>query len=426
MEGNKTISIKSKLSNEENVYSAICMALAFSIILLPALNSILSAGLFLYWLIFSKKHSYLKWKNKLWSILFCSLFLLVLIGLLYSTDLRQALSRVEKKAPLLFFPLIFSNTTISVSLIYKRVIKAFVIATFIGCFICIAYGAYQYFLIPEKAEFYGYNLIILKQMSPAVMSFCCLIALLFLFQNFYEFQKEDAGTGKWVLPVIMAILIFIFILLLGNRVALAVAAFLFLFYVFKLIRKKSYRFIAIFSLGILIVTTTFFNPYLQRQLKDLTDFSQNNSIVLDKDASLGRSWGGKALRITIWKCSWDIIKNNWFIGVGTGDVQNSLQDAYEKRKFYFASRYNRYDAHNQYIQQTLSNGIIGLFVFLCCILMPLMHFILQKQNLVYCLFILCFAIACMTESLLEVSKGVILYSLFNSLLFFKNQNNLAA
>ena len=80
-------------------------------------------------------------------------------------------------------------------------------------------------------------------------------------------------------------------------------------------------------------------------------------IHLDQDSSLGRSWGGGVLRLAIWQCAFDIVREYPIIGVGTGDSQQALQDSYEKRKFYFASRYNKYNAHNQYIQQMVTHGI---------------------------------------------------------------------
>jgi len=148
------------------------------------------------------------------------------------------------------------------------------------------------------------------------------------------------------------------------------------------------------------------------------DLSAENTVPLDKDASLGRSWGGKQLRIAIWRCSWDVIKDHWAIGVGTGDAQSSLQMAYEKRKFYFASRYNNYNTHNQYLQETVSYGIVGLVIFLVVLIAPLFKKFYPEQNLFYWMFLLSFAFACTTDTPLETNKGIIWYTFFNSLLFF--------
>jgi O-antigen ligase len=99
-----------------------------------------------------------------------------------------------------------------------------------------------------------------------------------------------------------------------------------------------------------------------------------------------------------------------------------LQNAYEKRQFYFASRYNRYNAHNQYIQQAIASGVAGLLVFMACIFIPLFYFIRQRERLIYILFLFCFAFICITESVLETSKGVIWYSFLNSIFAFNKKS----
>jgi O-antigen ligase len=146
---------------------------------------------------------------------------------------------------------------------------------------------------------------------------------------------------------------------------------------------------------------------------------------LDADQSLGRAWGGKALRFAIWKCSIDVVRSHGLTGVGTGDVQDSLQAAYDRRKFYFASQYNTYNAHNQFLQETLAYGIAGFVSFTACIFIPFFAFFRSLRanaggwnKQLYCLFLLCFFIVCLTESILEISKGIVFYSLFNSIFAF--------
>jgi O-antigen ligase len=176
--------------------------------------------------------------------------------------------------------------------------------------------------------------------------------------------------------------------------------------------------------GMVVLTLFAFwvNPYLKKQGQELMDFSKQNGILLNKDSSLGKSWGGGQLRAAIWKCSWDVVKKHWVFGVGTGDAQDSLQAAYEKRKFYFASRYNTYNTHNQYLQETVTLGIPGLLVFLACLIMPLFVRFDVPGKLLYGLFVVSFLFACITDTPLELNKGIILYSFFNSLIFFAYYN----
>jgi O-antigen ligase len=164
------------------------------------------------------------------------------------------------------------------------------------------------------------------------------------------------------------------------------------------------------------------NPFLKRQWNELVDLSEMNKITLDQDSSLGKSWGGWQLREAIWECTWDIIKKYPVFGVGTGDTQDSLQVAYERRKFYFASRYNRYNTHNQYLQETTTHGLLGLSFFLVSLIMPLFVTMGAEDKRLYQIFIFCFAFICLTDTPLELNKGIVWYSFFNALIFFKSYN----
>ena len=177
------------------------------------------------------------------------------------------------------------------------------------------------------------------------------------------------------------------------------------------------------GLAVLTIITGVTITPLKKQWSELFDFSGKASIVLDADSSLIRPWRGKAIRVAIWKCSGDIIKRHWLTGVGTGDVQDSLQQVYEDRKFYFASRYNRYNAHNQYLQSAISHGIAGTLLFVLCIAVPLYQNRRNYSKSIYPLFLVLFSITAITESVLEINKGVVLYSFFNSIFAFNDYTN---
>jgi len=61
---------------------------------------------------------------------------------------------------------------------------------------------------------------------------------------------------------------------------------------------------------VVLVISSVAIPKVKEQWTELFDFSARSRIVLDKDSSLGRNWGGNALRVAIWKCSSDMLKNH--------------------------------------------------------------------------------------------------------------------
>jgi len=201
------------------------------------------------------------------------------------------------------------------------------------------------------------------------------------------------------------------IFLIGNRQVLLLYFITLTFLIFKLSSNKKRilkSYFILFGLGISLII---FNPYVNQKVNEVIN-NKGNTIILDKDTSLGRSWNGVAIRKAIWECAKAPIKNNFLFGTGTGDVQDELQKAYEDRMFYFASRYNTYNAHNQYIQTIIGQGIIGLVLLISYIVYPLIKLKFDYQ---FCLIAFSFAVIFITESILETNKGIIIFSYINTL-----------
>ena len=411
----------SAIQNNELMYSVFCCGIAFSLIFWPLLNSLLCIGFFLYWLLFTRKSF---GHNRLWVLLFCLLYLITIIGALHSDNNHVALSKLQHKSAYILFPLIFGTYKLLSKEVFKRTTTFFILSTLLGIIVCLASGVFRYFNTGIKVDLYGYNLVSpLKDMTPFMMGMCCLLCLLSLCDLAYRSIVTNSKFERLlVLRFLGIISLFIFLLLLGNRNILISASCVLLYYFFKLIRKLWIRLLITAGLLAIFTISITVNPFLNKQWRELIRFSSKNSLVLDKDMSLGKSWGGWELRKAIWNCSWDVIKNNPVLGVGTGDVQDSLQAAYEKRKFYFASRYNRYNTHNQYLQETVANGVVGLLVFLLCLIVPLFAEMPTAEKEFYGLFIFCFAFGCLTDTPLELNKGIIWYAFFNTLIFFKSYN----
>jgi O-antigen ligase len=103
--------------------------------------------------------------------------------------------------------------------------------------------------------------------------------------------------------------------------------------------------------------------------------------------------------------------------VGTGDSQAELEKSFNEKNYAFAS-YNHCNAHNQYLQETVAFGLPGLFIFLLCLFIPFASFLHSNQEYLYCIFLILFSFVCLSESILQLSKGIIWYSFFNAVFAF--------
>jgi O-antigen ligase len=395
------------------IYSWLLIALVYSMLLLSYITSTLSILLFLTWILFSKKNFALSSTKTRLMILFVSLYVIYILGLTYTNDVISSLSTFEAKSAILFFPLIFGTTTILDRSLLEKITTHFLIAVIISCIAGLINGTYNYFQAGSLELLTGKGILFFSDFRPFLLGLFYLTAIIIAFEKI----KSWAGRLKYFFYVYV-FLLSIAIFLLSIRMLIAFWFFILIYYIMKS-SKSIQRKILFAAIPLLIIIISAFTiPSVKNQWNEFFDRTSKSNIVLDQDSSLGRDWGGKALRFAIWKCSADILLAHWLIGVGTGDVQDSLQQAYENRKFYFASRYNRYNAHNQYIQIGLATGLPGLLIFLSCILYPLWHYKRKFTSNIYLLFLLFFSFICFSESVLEANKGVIWYSFFNSIFAF--------
>jgi len=399
--------------NTEAVYSALCVGIAATLVFWPLLNTWLIMLMAIYW-IFTRKYKPGK-KDLRLIILFLLLFILPVIGFLYTSNTAEASFRLQQKTGLLVFPIVLGFSSVLNEKIYRRVFTTFVWCVVIGAVAGLGYGLIHYLQSGSAEDLHGHNVVVVIGSPPFVFGMLCLLTIMYLLNEMYNHSLSRRILMVYILVIAFLSLI---LLLLGTRNLLFVWGIVLVYFFFKRYRGLVPRLVFTGALILTFFAGITFNPTLHTQWKELIDFSANNTVPLDQDGSLGRTWGGKSIRTAIWKCSFDVIKRHPFTGVGTGDVQDSLQAAYESRKFYFASRYNRYNAHNEYVQETLALGIPGLLVFVCCLAIPLILYFNQPEYRLYCLFLFMFIVIGFSESVLELNKCIILYSFFNSIFAF--------
>ena len=407
-----TPTIKNK-NIEVTVYAWLCIGIVYSMLFLTYLNSVLSILLAAFWLIFSKKEFDISSRKTKLMVLFISLYIIGIVGMLYTNNTEAGIATLKTQSAILFFPLIFGTTSLLSHSLLKKITTHFLIATTLACIIGLGYGAYHYFQTGNMEQLTGKNILLFHGFRPISMSLFCLLAMIIAFEKTHT---NPVKNKKLLFFCIFLMTLMIF--LLSERIIILSWFIVVLYFLLRIFQQLRFKILLIAGAISIIVISGFVIPSVKKQWTELFDFSSTSTITLDQDYSLGKSWGGKALRVAIWKCSAGILKNHLLIGVGTGDVQDSLQQAYDNRKFYFASRYNRYNAHNEYLQITLANGLPGLLILLSCIIYPLLHYKRNFSGNIYLLFLLLFTVAALSESILEINKGITWYSFFNSIFAF--------
>jgi len=141
------------------------------------------------------------------------------------------------------------------------------------------------------------------------------------------------------------------------------------------------------------------------------------SILLPTDKNQpGNVFESTDVRWKIWQASFSAIKENIIVGVGTGDVKETILNKYKEMGMEGAYQ-KELNPHSQYLQSFLTFGISGIVLLLASFILP-MYFAFKHQQYLYLYFIIMIMLFLTTESLLEVQGGVLFYSFFNSFFMF--------
>ena len=146
-----------------------------------------------------------------------------------------------------------------------------------------------------------------------------------------------------------------------------------------------------------------------------------NELIYNKTQKPEETVGSSDTRIEVWRVTIELLKNNYLIGVGTGDIKDELVKQYKKNNFTLGVQ-NKYNCHNQFLQFFLIFGIIGIVIFVIILILTLRKSI-QTNNLLLFQFIVLISINMMMESMLESKAGVEFYAFFLPFLLKNNFRN---
>jgi len=178
----------------------------------------------------------------------------------------------------------------------------------------------------------------------------CVISLILVMDRFFKMNKKAY--------LFLGIVFGSFVFLISARIAIITTVIVLLYYV-QLKMYKKYKLLTLLSL--VLFTFLFFlkSPNLSKRILD-TEYKTNSSIferILTQEP-----------RYLIWKYSYSVLnKNQLLFGHGFKGFKIQLLKKYEeiddlnKRNWFIQEQFN---SHNQYLDILLTQGIIGLALFL--------------------------------------------------------------
>ena len=118
-------------------------------------------------------------------------------------------------------------------------------------------------------------------------------------------------------------------------------------------------------------------------------------------------------RLSIWKSSYELGKDNFWIGVGSSDAKKELTNYYKRTDQQFLKKYG-FITHNQFLNYFLKYGIFGIIGCVIYLLYPLYIYWRTKNIIVLCFFVN-FFISNFTDDYLNKFDGIAYSALWYSI-----------
>lgn len=341
-----------------------------------------------------------------------SVYLLLFISVLLSTNTSEGFKKMETMLSLLVFPIVFYLLLGKTQLDFSK-IRFFLMKSYYTS--CLVFSTISFYLFTTyqnpkylfaDSNFYRMAILDNKYLGehPIYVSIFTSIAIIF---GFSFFDKERKYSWKnLILFISQTCLITLLFLLMSKGVIVALV----IVFVVKLIRQKKSKKIHVFSSLLAFSLLFVFIPQQNNRFKEIINL--NSYEALDENNST-------SIRVIIYKCGIQTLIKSPFLGSGIGDVQEQLDKCYNKQQVNFTK--GMYNSHNQYLFIWLSAGILGFLIFICFLAYYFKNAIQYDDHIMFSVLIL-YCTVFLFENVLSRQSGVIFFSFLVNFFLWDNLN----
>jgi O-antigen ligase len=395
--------------SRENSFDVILLAVIFFI----PISEIVSIRLLLVAIVLSLVFvTNPKWRYELvnngWDLIFY--FSVLAFGLIYTEELSNGWSVLEKNLSFIALPLLFSRIKIFDKVTLYKICTVFIIGVLTASGICLGYAIWRDVFQNFPNGYYYDEFTAIIDSHPTYMAYYVCFSIIFLL----FFLSYETNTKIQRVFIILGILFLSGILMLTagrstfvSMLMMSSFFFLKLLYEPSPLRKK----IQGISVTILVLVILLFqSPFSQKMFPH---FLAGRPFTLSMVK--GDSWE----RLIFWESAMKA-NTNLAIGVGTGDYSKVMNEYYLAHQPELAEA--NFNAHNQFIQILFSNGVIGLMALLLIMIRPIL-LSARRQNILGMLTFFPFLIYGISEVFLGRFQGIIFFVLLHQIFTkYLNQN----
>lgn len=351
--------------------------------------------------------------------LFIIYYLWQAFGLIYTTDTKMGLSNLFGRLSLVLFPLVLIFPGEMIKNNVKILKRVFAVSTFLFMLFCFSYAFYksthfQYGLWtfnPHPVENYWlshfYSTELTISQHPSYVAMYVLLSVFICFESYFDYSLKFKCRILWLT---LGLILLITQYFLSSRAGIIICLILIpSYFIIKLKQLGKWKYAWIWISLIIIALL----PLIAKNQR--VDYLYGR--LFKEQVGYDRK---KDPRFIIWKSAFEIARNNILVGVGIGDVRTELSSEY-KRIGEEKMATERFNAHNQFLEVLVENGIIGLALFVS-IFICMLYIAFSGNNLLYIMFILLIFMFFLFETVLYRLAGVTFFPLFSFLLIYANTN----
>jgi O-antigen ligase len=325
--------------------------------------------------------------------------LILLAGLLHTSELKEGFGELERSSLLVLFPF-FIYQWRNVEVNPAKLIFAFLA----GVLVLTVYGFFYMFIVLDEARleqalqsghsYYSHSF----QLHPTYLAMFLLFGFFFLLEYL---RTHRHSLKKYSLAGFIVLLVYIVFLIWFLRARIGIVVFgittiLYCLWMTRSLFKKITIALACLTIAITVAASVDMEGLLKEHGRD--------GLLALQD------------RVNIWKSAWEGYKLSPFFGAGTGGAQYLIDEGYLETG-YDHGLDNRHNAHNQYLQQLCRNGMPELAAFILFCMFCYRKAIAQR-SFVFFSFLVISNITMITETLLNRQKGVAFFYFFACVFVF--------
>jgi O-antigen ligase len=351
-------------------------------------------------------------------LLFIVFYFWQIAGLLFAESLDTGFERLFKRLSFILFPLVLFYPGSRITKNIDLIIRLFAICTFVYVVYCFGNAFHHSIMIqnnewifePRPAQYdyenYFYGSRLSDPVHPSYLAMYIVISVLISFEALFDNTVTHFKKGIWISMIIIFILV---LYLLSARAGILAGIIIFpIYFLLKLYARlpKWIILIVLFAMVALLVALAKTNNRVSLSITNVSKEKIGETLKSDP-------------RLLIWKSAFGVVRKNLIFGVGTGDATMELKEEFMARG-YIDGYYDNLNAHNQFLEILLENGLIGFILFLT-VLGYMINIALKRKNILLGLFVVGSVIFFIFETMLNRLAGVSFFALFSFLLIYADK-----